>query len=149
MGDDGAALSRPKLVSPADPAVAQADTPAAASRGLAPTFTEHKDGFNARDLETGFGVSLLMERAKHSLGSRAKPGGIHVYRYHWRRIGWRDARASLTESWRGRDLGSTQSRRSTSVATQEARQSACPSRKSYPRVAMMQSEQNWCGNNRS
>src|SRR6266540_3246742 len=23
----------------------------------------------------------------------------------------------------------------------------CPSRKSYPRVAMMQSEQNWCGNN--
>jgi hypothetical protein len=25
----------------------------------------------------------------------------------------------------------------------------CPSRKSYPRVAMMQSEQNWCGNNGS
>jgi hypothetical protein len=26
---------------------------------------------------------------------------------------------------------------------------ACPSRKSYPRVAMMQSEQNWCGNDGS
>jgi hypothetical protein len=92
---------------------------------LATTFTEHKDGFDARGLETGFGVSLLMERAKHSLDSRAKPGGIHAYRYHWRRIGWRDARASLAESWRGRDLGSTQSRRSeTSVATQGARQSA-------------------------
>jgi CRP-like cAMP-binding protein len=29
------------------------------------------------------------------------------------------------------------------------RRDPCPSRKSYPRVAMMQSEQNWCGNNRS
>jgi hypothetical protein len=27
------------------------------------------DGFDARGLETGFGVSLLMERAKHSLVS--------------------------------------------------------------------------------
>src|SRR5262245_55208961 len=32
--------------------------------------------------------------------------GRSAYRYHWRRIGWRDARASLAESWRGRDLGS-------------------------------------------
>src|SRR6266498_2345204 len=29
------------------------------------------------------------------------------------------------------------------------RGATCPSRKSYPRVAMMQSEQNWCGNNGS
>src|SRR5262249_10610688 len=66
---------------------------------------------------------VLMSR--NSLDSSAKPGGIHAHRYHWRGIGWRDARASLAESWRGRDLGSTQSRRSeTCGATQGARQSA-------------------------
>src|SRR5205823_6856344 len=65
------------------------------------------------------------ERCKRLLGSRAKPGGIHAYRYHWRRIGWRDAGASLDQAWRGRDLGTAQSRRSeTCGATQGARQSA-------------------------
>jgi len=40
----------------------------------------------------------------------------------------------------------TQQASETGVTTEER---SCPSRKSYPRVAMMQSEQNWCGNNRS
>jgi hypothetical protein len=40
-------------------------------RGLATTFTEHKDGFDARDLETSFGVFLLMKR-KALIGAQSR-----------------------------------------------------------------------------
>src|SRR2546430_12585338 len=38
-----------------------------------------------------------------------EPGDIHAYRYHWCRIGWRDAGASLDRAWRRRwgELGSS------------------------------------------
>jgi hypothetical protein len=92
--------------------------------GFATTFAEHKEGFDARGLETGFGVSLLMERAKHSLDSRAKPGGIHGIAI----IGAGSVGATLGRAWlnhgEGRDLGSTLRRSETSVAAQGACQSA-------------------------
>src|SRR5215831_606862 len=105
-------------------------TSAPSVRHWRPLSQKNQTGAPGRGELWPFLVSrFLMKCCKCLVGSRAKPGGIHAYCYHWRRIGWRDARASLDQAWRGCDLGSTQSRRSeTCGATKGARQSASRSR---------------------
>ena len=111
---------------------------------LSSTGSGHGAGLKVENLFLRHQLNIALRRAPHRLRLHGSDGAVMVWMTRvWPSLLGLSRVVSLTRSCGGIEQGFGP------IGAGNLALNRCPSRKSYPRVAMMQSEQNWCGNNRS